>query len=453
MTKEKILIIDDEAGIRSSLQGILEDEGYTVNSASSGEEGLRLLKNEYFDLALLDVWLPEMDGIQVMEEVNTFDEAPQVVMISGHGSIESAVKATKLGAYDFLEKPLSLDKVVLTVKNALKHKRLEEENIQLRERIKANTSLVGGSPPIQKVRKAIKAAASSTGRVLISGEPGSGKELAARLIHLYSSRKNKRFIQINIGAIPENLIERELFGFIEGTFSDYEKAKIGKLSLADGGVLFLGEIGEMPLETQAKLVQVLDENRYEPLGSTTTAKINTRIIAATNKDLKKMITEGGFLEELYYKINVIPIAMPPLRERKEDIPDLINHYLRFFAMRDGKKEKSISQDALQGFVNYSWPGNVSELINVIERFVIMVPDDTIEASHLYLLVEPMEAELLTEKPEKLSLEQASRHFEREYIHKTLLNHNWNLSATANELGISETRLHTIIKSHGISFLG
>jgi two-component system nitrogen regulation response regulator NtrX len=453
MTKEKILIIDDETGIRSSLQGILEDEGYVVKTASSGEEGLVLLKDEYFGLVLLDVWLPEMGGIQVLEEVNTFEESPQIVMISGHGSVESAVKATKLGAYDFLEKPLSLDKVVLTVKNALKQKRLEEENIQLRERFRANTSLVGGSPPIQKVRKAIKAAASSSGRVLISGEPGSGKELAARLIHLSSPRKNHRFVQINVGAVPENLMERELYGFVEGTFSDYEKAKKGKLSLADGGVLFLGEIGEMALETQAKLVQVLDENRFEPLGSTTSSKINTRIIAATNIDLKKMIADGQFLEELYYKINVIPISVPPLRDRKEDIPDLINHYLQIFALRDGKKEKSISEEALQGFVNYSWPGNVSELINVIERFVIMVPDLTIQASHLYLLVEPMEAELLPEKPKKRSLEKATELFEKEYIHQTLLNHNWSLGETAKELEITEAKLETIIKSHGISFFG
>ena len=394
MTKDKILIIDDEAGIRSSLKGILEDEGYTVKTASSGEKGLEYLKNEYFDLVLLDVWLPEMSGIQVLEEINSFDESPQVLMISGHGSIESAVKATKLGAYDFLEKPLSLDKVVLSVKNALKHRRLLEENVFLRKRININYRLVGNSPPIQKVKKAIKTAASSNGRVLISGEPGAGKELAARLIHLYSPRKNKRFVQINVGAVPENLMERELFGFVEGTFSDYEKAKKGKLSLADGGILFLGQIGEMTLETQAKLVQVLDENRYEPLGTTTSVKINTRIIATTNKDLKKRILKGTFLEELYYKINVIPISVPPLRERKEDIPDLIKHYLQFFALRDGKKEKGISEDALQGFVNYSWPGNVSELINVIERFVIMVPDATIQASHLYLLVEPMELSLI-----------------------------------------------------------
>lgn len=453
MTKDKILIIDDESGICSSLQGILEDEGYAVKTASSGEAGLELLKSEYFDLLFLDVWLPEMSGIQVLEEINTFEEAPQVLIISGHGSIESAVKATKLGAYDFLEKPLSLDKVVLTVKNALKHKRLEEENVQLRERIKANYNLVGSSPCIQKVRKAIKAAASSNGRVLITGEPGSGKELAARLIHLHSPRKNKKFMQINVGAIPENLIERELFGFVEGTFSDYEKAKKGMLSLADGGILFLGEIGEMPLGTQAKLVQILDENRYEPLGSTSPVKFNTRIISATNRDLKTMIMEGKFLEELYYKINVIPIINPPLRDRKEDIPDLIAHYLQFFSNRDGKKEKSMDKEALQGFVNYSWPGNVSELINVIERFVIMVPDSLIKASHLSLLVEPMETELMMEKPENNSLEKAVYKFEKEFIHKALINHNWSIPETAKELELSEVRLERKIKAHGISFIG
>ena len=396
MIKDKILIVDDEAGIRSSLKGILEDEGFTVKATETGEQGLNLLKGENFDLILLDIWLPHLSGIEILKQIKTNEENTQVVMITGHGTVETAVKATKLGAYDFLEKPLSLEKVVLTVKNALKQKRLEEENIQLKEKLKIKYLLVGKSASIQKLRAKIKMAAPTNGRVLIYGENGTGKELIARLIHQQSPRKDKRFVQINSAAIPDDLIENELFGYVKGSFPFAEKDKKGKLFLADGGTLFLDEIGDMSLKTQAKLVSVIEEQRFEPLGSTDSISIDTRLMAATNRNLRELISMGKFREDLFFKLNVIPMVIPPLRERKEDIPLLIKYFLVYFSNEYGKKQKTMSKEAMKAFLNYSWPGNVSELINVIERFVIMVKDEQIKASHLSLLVEPREFHYVSE---------------------------------------------------------
>ncbi len=449
---EKILVIDDESGIRTSLKGILEDEGFEVKTCESGEECLSLLKAENFDLILLDIWLPNMSGIEVLKKIKTMEENPQVVMITGHGSIETAVKATKLGAYDFLEKPLSLEKVVLTVKNALKQKRLEEENIQLREKITARYHLIGESPSIQKLREEIKRAAPTNGRVLIYGENGTGKDLIARLIHQQSARKNKKFVQINSAAIPDELIESELFGYVKGAFPHADKDKKGKLLLADGGTLFLDEIGDMSLKTQAKLVRVIEEQSFEPLGSHESISVNIRLIGATNKNLRQLIARGQFREDLFFKLNVIPLVIPPLRERKEDIPLLISHFLNHFSAEYGKKPKTMSKEALQAFLNYSWPGNVSELINVIERFVIMVPDEEIKASHLSLLVEPREFQYSIENNHDLSLQKAKEKFEKEFIHRTLLKNLWDIRKSASELEISEEILKEKIKHLGITFL-
>ncbi len=282
MIKDKILVIDDEAGIRSSLKGILEDENYIVKTADTGEKGLNLLKGDNFGLVFLDILLPEMNGIEVLENIQNAEDNTQVIIITAHGSIDMAVKATKLGAFDFLEKPLTLEKVVLTAKNALKQKELEEENIQFRERIRAKYRLIGKSAPIQKLREKIKTAAPTDGRVLIYGENGTGKELVAQLIHQESARKNKRFIQINAAAIPDDLIEIELFGYVSGALPNAVKDKKGKLILADGGTLFLDEIGDMSMKTQSKLVQVIEEQKYEPIGSTESISIDTRLIAATD---------------------------------------------------------------------------------------------------------------------------------------------------------------------------
>jgi two-component system nitrogen regulation response regulator NtrX len=450
---EKVLIIDDEAGIRSSLKGILEDEGFTVKATDTGEEGLHLLQGENFDLILLDIWLPRMSGIEVLKKIKSSEENTQVVMITGHGSVETAVQATKLGAYDFLEKPLSLEKVILTAKNALKQKRLEEENIQLRERIKTKYLLIGKSGAIQELKNKIRMAAPTNGRVLIYGENGTGKELIASLIHEQSPRKSRRFIQINLGAIPDELVEYELFGYTKGSYALADRDKKGKLLLADGGTLFLDEIGDMSLATQAKLVRVLEAQKFEPFGSADSVFIDTRIISATNKNLRELISQGRFREDLFFKLNIIPIVIPPLRERKGDIPLLIKYFLIYFSKEYGKKQKSMSKEAMDAFLNYSWPGNVSELINVIERFVIMVKEDEIKASHLSLLVEPREFQYVSGANQNQSLEQAKEYFEKEYIHKVLIKHRWDLSEAAADLEIEEDRLNEMIKKFGISFLG
>jgi len=453
MNNGKILIIDDEAGIRSSLQGILEDEGYTVKTTDSGEKGIDLIQKENFDLVLLDIWLPEIGGLEVLEKIKKSEDNIQVVMITGHGSIETAVKATKLGAYDFLEKPLSLEKVVLTANNALKQKNLEEENIQLRERIKLKYQLIGESPAIQKLRIEIDKIATTDGRVLIFGENGTGKELVARLIHQNSPRRNKRFIQINTGAIPEEIIERELFGYVRGTYPYSEKDKKGKLLLADGGTLFLDDIGKMGMKTQSRLVSVIEEQNFEPLGSSSPIPLNTRFITATNENLRDLIAKGNFREDLFFKLNVIPLTIPPLRERKEDIPFLIDYFLKYFAEEFGKKKKTMNKEALAAFISYSWPGNVSELINVIERFVIMVQEDIIDSSHLYLLVEPRESQVSTKIRDVRSFEEARNQFDREYIHSVLIRNNWNIEKAASDLKLSQAQLNLKIKNLHIHFLG
>ncbi|MFW6123874.1 MAG: sigma-54-dependent transcriptional regulator [Acidobacteriota bacterium] len=447
MKETKILVIDDESGIRSSLKGIFEDEGYSVETTSSGENGLDKIKTESFDLVLLDIWLPEMNGIEVLEKIKDIDENIQVVMITGHGSVEAAVKSTKLGAYDFLEKPLSLEKVVLTAKNALKRKSLEEENIQLRQGMKSKTNLIGKTKSMQKIREKIQIAAPTDGRVLIYGEHGTGKKLLARLTHQLSKRRRQSFIQINVAAIPDDLIESELFG----RSLDSGKSKKGKLIMANKGTLFLDEIGELSLRTQDRLIKFIEENKYEPLETSKSVETDVRIMASTHHNLRDLIAENKFREELFFKLNVIPIKMPPLRQRKEDIPLLINYFLKYFSSEYGKKQKTMDKKAMEAFINYSWPGNISELINVIERFVIMVKEDEINSSHLYLLVEPIESEFLHEIKKSISLKKARENFDKEFIHHALVRNNWNLDKAATELEIEKKTLQSNIKRLGIHF--
>ncbi len=452
MSKENILIIDDEASIRSSLKGILEDEGFQVNAVETGEEGLEAIRNQNIDLVLLDIWLPKMNGVDVLKKIKAMEESPQVVMISGHGTIETAVRATKLGAHDFLEKPLSLEKVVLTVRNALRQKKLEEENIQLRERLKTKYYLVGHSSAIQRLKEEIKLAALSNGRVLITGENGTGKELVARLIHQQSGRREKRFVEVNCSAVPDDLIESELFGFVQGAFSHAQKDKKGKLLLADGGTLFLDEVGDLSLKTQARLIRALEERSFEPAGSTEAIPFNSRIIAATSKSLRDLIARRRFREDLFFKLNIIPLTLPPLRERVEDIPLLIDHFLKHFSEEYGRKPKSMSPEAMNAFLKYVWPGNVSELMNVIERFVIMVQEDEITSAHLSLFVETRELEYLSGFFEGHSLDKAKEQFERRFIHETLMRNNWEIPKTASDLKIDETNLREKIKALNITFV-
>lgn len=453
MNREKILVIDDEASIRSSLTGILEDEGFQVTSVETGEEGLEAIRHQNVDLILLDIWLPRMSGIDVLKRIKAMEESPQVVMISGHGTIETAVRATKLGAHDFLEKPLSLEKVVLTVRNALKQKKLEEENIQLREKLRTKFYLIGNSPAIQRLRTEIELAASSTGRVLISGENGTGKELVARLIHQQGPRRGKRFVEVNCSAVPEELMETELFGFVEGALPHVYKDKKGKLMLADGGTLFLDEVGDLSLKIQARLVHAIEEEQFEPLGSPEKINFNTRIIAATSKSLRDLVAKRLFREDLFFKLNVIPISLPPLRERVEDVPLLIDHFLRHFSAEYGKKPKRMSPAAMNAFLKYVWPGNVSELMNVIERFVIMVQEEEITPDHLSLFVETRELDSGADFFEGNSLAKAIEQFERRFIHRALLRNNWEIPRAAADLKIDEPSLRQKMKTLNITFTG
>jgi len=449
MNTEPILVVDDEASIRSSLRGVLEDEGYRVRTAATGEEALAEMRKADYALVLLDIWLPAMSGLDVLGEIQKLEERPAVVVISGHGTVEAAVRATKLGAFDFLEKPLTLDKVVVTVKNALRQFRLEEENVQLRERFQARFQLVGRSPALQRLRAEIHKVAPTNGRILITGENGTGKELIARLIHQQSRRGDKRFVEINCAAIPDDLIESELFGVLSGQGPSAVKDKKGKLLLADGGTLFLDEIGEMSLKTQSKLVRAIVNQKFEPVGAIEPVAFDARIIAASSRSLKDLIQQGKFKEDLFFKLNVIPLMIPPLRERTEDIPLLIAHYLNFYAKEYGKKPKTIHDDALAAFMAYSWPGNVSELMNVIERFVIMVEEAEIGPDHLALLVETREAAgIPIDRPLVESLGQ----YERKVIHGALVRHAWNFERSAKALGLSVEALRAKVDAHRITLL-
>jgi two-component system nitrogen regulation response regulator NtrX len=448
MNPERILIIDDESAIRSSLRGILEDEGYTVRTAASAEEGLDYLSKGSYGLVLLDIWLPEMSGLDALAQIQRFEERPAVVVISGHGTVETAVKAVKLGAYDFLEKPLSLDKVVLTVKNALDRVRLEEENVRLRERIQTRNRLVGKSPAIRTLRAQIKASALTDARILLTGETGTGKELAARVIHQASPRREQRFVEVNCAAVPELLIDAELFGCLKGHGPDPSKEKKGKLQQAGGGTLFLEGIETLPLYTQAALLGTLNSGSFEPLGASETIPFDARVITSTKVSLGDLVRHGRFNEALYFKLNVIPMALPPLRERTQDIPVLIAYFLRIYCLEYGRKPKTIHPNALQAFINYPWPGNVSELMNVLERFVILVEETEIGAEHLNLLVETREQG----PAPRPSLSESVRRAERAAVEDALRRNRWDETRTAAELDIPPAVLQEKIRDFRLTLL-
>jgi two-component system nitrogen regulation response regulator NtrX len=453
VSREAILVVDDEAGVRASLSGILGDEGYRVDAVESGEAGLQALESREYDLLLLDVWLPQMDGIEVLSRVRALDADLPVVVISGHGSIETAVKAVRMGARDFVEKPLSLEKTLLVVKNALRQQRLESENRALKERIEQRYQMVGESAALQQLLAEIKQAAPSNGRVLIYGENGTGKELVARNIHHQSLRADGPFVEVNCAAIPEELIESELFGHVRGAFTGALLAKKGKFELADGGTLFLDEIGDMTLKTQAKVLRVLQEQKLEPVGGTTSVTVDVRVIAATNKKLEHEIKKGTFREDLFFRLNVIPFQVAPLRERREDIPVLARHFVVQISAENGKRPREISREALELLSNDPWPGNVRELRNIIERLVIMAPGDRIEAHHLPAslgapLVAPTAAPAdgLTEFA---SLVEAREDFERRYIWKKYQECGGNMSRTADALQVERSNLYRKMKAYGL----
>jgi two-component system, NtrC family, nitrogen regulation response regulator NtrX len=443
-----ILIVDDEGGIRESLGALLRDEGYDAEAVASGEECLDRLKKRDFDLVLLDVWLNGMDGLDTLERMQQQGPAPMVVMISGHGNIETAVRATKLGAFDFIEKPLSIEKVVLVARNALEYLRLEEENRRLRAELEERHQILGGSVPMKALRQQIALTAPTNGRVLIYGESGTGKELVARALHANSPRSAMPFVEVNCAAIPEELIESEMFGHRKGSFTGASEDKVGKFQKADGGTLFLDEVGDMSLKTQSKVLRVLEEQRVEPLGSNRQVNVDVRVIAATNKKLEDEIGRNTFREDLFYRLNVIPFYVPPLRERTEDLPVLAAHFLNEFCEAYGKKGKDFTPPAMEVLLGYPWPGNVRELRNLVERLVIMCPSPKIEPHHL-----PPElfrgASKSPQKPYE-SLQEARAAYERDFVLRKLEENRWNMTKAAAALGLERSHLYRKMRSLGIA---
>jgi two-component system, NtrC family, nitrogen regulation response regulator NtrX len=448
--RSSVLIVDDEAGVRSALSGVLRDEGYAVEAVDSGEACLDRIMRASYDVIVLDIWLPGMDGLATLEKLQDRRIDAPVIMISGHGNIESAVRAIKMGAFDFIEKPLSLEKTVLVVANAVRQRRLEVENRELRATVDRRHAMVGESHVIRQLLEQVAMAAPTNGRVLIHGENGTGKELVARSIHMRSRRMKGPFIEVNCAAIPEELIESELFGHMKGAFTGAVADRRGKFELADGGTLFLDEIGDMSLKTQAKVLRALQEQIVEPVGGTSSVKVDVRVIAATNKDLPTEIRAGRFREDLYFRLNVIPIFVPPLRDRDSDIPLLAEHFMAEFAREYGRRPKRLDPGAASGLRSYRWPGNVRELRNVIERLMIMVPGDTIAIGDLAFLESGGVAAADQPGTPALPLHEARERFERDYILRALAAQNGNISRTADALGVERSNLYRKMRAFGIA---
>jgi two-component system nitrogen regulation response regulator NtrX len=448
--RSSVLIVDDEAGVRSALSGVLRDEGYAVEAVDSGEACLDRVMRASYDVIVLDIWLPGMDGLATLEKLQDRRIDAPVIMISGHGNIESAVRAIKMGAFDFIEKPLSLEKTVLVVANAVRQRRLEVENRELRATVDRRHAMVGESHVIRQLLEQVAMAAPTNGRVLIHGENGTGKELVARSIHMRSRRMKGPFIEVNCAAIPEELIESELFGHMKGAFTGAVADRRGKFELADGGTLFLDEIGDMSLKTQAKVLRALQEQIVEPVGGTSSVKVDVRVIAATNKDLPTEIRAGRFREDLYFRLNVIPIFVPPLRDRDSDIPLLADHFMAEFAREYGRRPKRLDPGAASGLRSYRWPGNVRELRNVIERLMIMVPGDTIAIGDLAFLESGGVAAADQPGTPALPLHEARERFERDYILRALAAQNGNISRTADALGVERSNLYRKMRAFGIA---
>ncbi|MDY0188147.1 MAG: sigma-54 dependent transcriptional regulator [Syntrophus sp. (in: bacteria)] len=452
-----ILIVDDEESICKSLGNILLDEGYDVLTANSGEAALKLLDEELPSLVLLDIWLPGIDGMEVLKTAKNLYPRLPVVMMSGHGTIETAVKATKLGAFDFIEKPLSLEKIILTVRHALEMSRLEEENLLLRQKINQDYELTGTSPPIMELKEMISIVAPTNAWILIMGENGTGKELVARAIHRQSKRADKPMIEVNCAAIPEELIESELFGHEKGAFTGATEKKRGKFDLAHEGTIFLDEVADMSLKAQAKILRILQEKKFERVGGNKVIQVDVRVLAATNKDLEKEMEEGRFRQDLFYRLNVIPLMVPPLRSRKEDIPLLMERFLADFALKEGEPKKILGEDALAILMEHSWPGNVRELKNFIERLAIMTPSIGISAHDIPPLpkeghkVEPFKDPV--QDSVSGSFREAKMDFEKSYLSRKLREFEGNISRTAESIGLERSNLHKKIKAYGLESKG
>jgi two-component system nitrogen regulation response regulator NtrX len=448
--KTRILIVDDEPGIRQSLAGVLEDDGYRVDTVESAEAALAAIPQQAYALVFLDIWLPGLDGMEALSRIQEipFADRPQVIMISGHGSIEAAVRATKIGAFDFLEKPLSLEKLSIVTKNAVEQRRLQLENSRLRTDTSAKYRIIGESVPMKALRQQLGLMAGTNGRVLIYGESGTGKELVAHAIHFMSPRHGNAFVEVNCAAIPEELIESELFGHSKGSFTNAHETKAGKFQKADAGTIFLDEVGDMSLRTQAKVLRALEEQRFEPVGAHDSIQVDVRVVAATNKNLEEEIERGNFREDLFYRLNVIPFHVPPLRDRLEDVPLLADYFLRDFTTSYGRKPKELTPQAYQVLQEHHWPGNVRELRNLIERIVILNPQVRVDARHIPLTTAKRAP---ADKPTDRfgSLQEVREAVEREYILKKLEETNGNVTRTAELLGLERSNLYRKMKTLGI----
>ncbi|WP_158748354.1 sigma-54 dependent transcriptional regulator [Acidobacterium sp. S8] len=445
-----ILVVDDEADIRKLLEEIFREEEYAVASTGTGNEALVLLRDVSYDVMLLDIWLPDRDGLDVLNEIRSLDteNKPEVIIISGHGTIETAVRATKLGAFDFLEKPLSLERTLIVVKNAIEARRLRVENLEYKRQLALQTPITGESVPAKALRQQIRLMAPTNGRVLIFGESGSGKELIARAIHAESQRRERVFVELNCAAIPEDYIESELFGYRNSAIPGGPTEKRGTFERADGGTLFLDEVGDMSLKTQAKVLRALDEQRFTPVGAVHAMSVDVRVIAATNKNLEEEIAKGNFREDLFYRLNVIPFYVPPLRDRKEDISLLARDFLRGFGREYGRPRVELAEDAIELLKQYHWPGNVRELKNLIERILILNPQaPRIERKHLPMLVHRGASK---HSEDFSTLHQAREAYERDYILKKIDECHGNISRAAESLGLERSHLYRKMRTLGIS---
>jgi two-component system, NtrC family, nitrogen regulation response regulator NtrX len=447
---DSILIVDDERGIRETLRAVLEDEGFLADAVATGEECLKAIERRAYGCVLLDVWLPGLDGLETLKQLRASGTEAAVVMISGHGNVETAVRATKLGAFDFIEKPLSIEKTVLTIRNALRQRALERVNAEMVAELGQEYAMVGESVAMRALRKQITVVAPTDGRVLVYGESGTGKELVARAVHAQSRRAGAPFVEVNSAAIPEELVESELFGHVKGAFTGATAAKKGKFELADEATLFLDEIGDLSLRAQAKVLRVLEEQRFEPVGSGSSVRVDVRIIAATNQRLDALIEQGGFRSDLFYRLNVIPFEIPPLRERIEDVPLLVEHFNQKFSTAYGKKPKRFETEAMDALQNYSWPGNVRELRNTVERVVIMHGRAKVNANELPPLggEEPPAASFRFP-----SFKEATDAYHREFIQRKLAEAEGNVSRAAELMGVDRSHLYRRMRALGIQGRG
>ena len=454
-----ILIVDDEPGVRTALGGVLRDEGYAVDAVESGEACLERVVTHSYDVVLLDVWMPGIDGLETLQRLRERRVDAEVVVISGHGNVESAVRAIKLGAFDFVEKPLSLDKAVLVVRHALRQRALEAENRDLRAQVDRRHTLIGDSPVMQHLREQVLLAAPTNGRVLILGENGTGKEVVARTLHAHSRRRNGPFVDVNCAAIPEELIESELFGHSRGAFTGAVADRRGRFEHASGGTIFLDEIGDMSLKTQAKVLRALQEQVVQPVGGTATVKVDVRVVAATNKDLQDEIRAGRFREDLYFRLNVVPIFVPPLRDRVDDVPRLAEHFMATLAGEYGRRVKRFAPEAMLRLQQHGWPGNVRELHNVVERLLIMVAGDVVTLDDVGFVGDGPGGPAAGPAGSVAAagaggatapLAEARDRFERDYILQVLAAHQGNISRTADTLGVERSNLYKKMRAFGIA---